>query len=324
MRRRFLKTLAGAGALAAWPFSANAQAFPSKPIRIIIGGAAGGSSDVFARALANGSTALLGQPVIVEYKPGAATNIGTDYVAKATPDGHTLLLNGLPLAINGVLFSKLPFNVQTDLVPVIEVAAMPNVITAHPSTGFNTLQEVIAAAKAQPGRFHYGTPGVGTSGHLAAELLAVQAGAKFTHVPYQGNAQATTDHIAGSLEIGVVNLPVAVPFIKTGRLKPLAITSAKRSPMLPDVPTVAEALNLPDYELTGWFGIMAPARTPPEVVAKLQSSFDKALQDPAVIEVIKNSGSDVLGGSSAKLAARLKRDAERLTPILKQSGAASS
>lgn len=324
MRRNVLKQLAAVSAAMMLPSMARAQSFPTKPIRIIVGGTPGGTSDILARALANGTQATFGQPVLVEYKPGAATNIGTDFVAKSAPDGHTLLLNGLPLAVNSALFPNLPFNVQTDLTPVIEVAEIQNVITAHPSTGLNTLKEVIEAAKAHPGRFHYGTPGAGSSGHLAAELLGFKTGARFNHVPYQGSAQATTDHIGGVLELGFINLPVAVPFIKNGRLKPLAITSTRRSPLLPEVPTAAEVLNLPDYELSGWFGIMAPAKTPIDVVARLQSTFDKALRDPAVVEIIKTSGSEVLGGSSAKFAARLKQDAERLLPALRKAGTASS
>lgn len=314
----------GMGALAVFPLAVRAQAFPSKPIRIVVPATPGGTSDILARAFSTRLQASLGQPVLVEYKPGAATNIGTDYVAKAAPDGHTLLINGIPLATNHFLFSNLPFNPMTDLAPVIEVAEIANVITAHPNTGLNSLKQVVDAAKAQPGRFNYGTPGAGSSGHLSAELLGLKTGAKFTHVAYQGNAQATTDHLSGTLEIGFVNLPVAMPFINTGRLKPLAVTTSKRSASLPDVPTVAEALGIPDYELSGWFGIMVPARTPSDIIARLHNEFAKALQDPSVIEAIKATGADIVGGSSAQFGARLKRDADRLGPMLRQSGAKSS
>ena len=324
MRRQVLGALAGVGVMALFPLAARAQAFPSKPIRIIVPATPGGTSDIFARAFSTRLQAALGQPIIVEYKPGAATNIGTDFVAKSAPDGHTLLINGITLATNPFLFPNLPFNPVTDLAPIIEVAEIANVITAHPNTGLTTLKQVVDAAKAQPARFNYGTPGAGSSGHLSAELLGLKTGAKFTHVPYQGNAQATTDHLSGTLEIGFVNLPVAMPFITSGRLKPLAVTSRKRSASLPDVPTVAEALGIPDYELSGWFGIMAPARTPPEVIARLNSEFSKALQDPTVADAIKATGADIVGGSSAQFGERLKRDADRLGPMLRQSGAKSS
>lgn len=324
MRRKVLGAMVGLGAMAVFPLAVRAQAFPSKPIRIIVPATPGGTSDIFARAFSTRLQAALGQPVLVEYKPGAATNIGTDFVAKAAPDGHTLLINGITLATNPFLFPNLPFNPVTDLAPVIEVAEIANVITAHPTTGLTSLKQVVDAAKAQPGRFNYGTPGAGSSGHLSAELLGLKTGAKFTHVPYQGNAQATTDHLSGTLQIGFVNLPVAMPFITSGRLKPLAVTSSKRTPSLPDVPTVAEALGISDYELSGWFGIMVPARTPADIIARLHSEFSKALQDPGVMEAIKATGADIVGGSSAQFGARLKRDADRLGPMLRQSGASSS
>jgi tripartite-type tricarboxylate transporter receptor subunit TctC len=321
MRRKILMALAGACAAAVLPVSVSAQSYPSKPLRIIVPATPGGSSDIFARAMAKTMQASMGQPVLVEYKPGAATNIGTDYVAKSAPDGYTVLINAITLATNVTLYPNLPYNVQTDFAPVIEVAEIPNVITVHPSMAVNSIQDLVRMAKAEPGKLNYGTPGEGSSGHLSAELLALKTGAKFTHVAYQGNAQATTDHLGGTLQVGFVNLPVGISFVKAGKLKPLAVTSAKRSPLLPDVPTVAEALGIPDYELSGWFGVVAPAKTPPEIVARLHSEFSKALQDPGVIEVIKGAGADIVGGTSAQFGARIKRDTERLAPVLKASGA---
>ena len=256
--------------------NANAEAFPSKKVVIVVP-ALTGSSDVFARAMAQRLAPALGQPVVVEQKPGAGTNIGNDFVAKSAPDGHTMLINGLPLVTNQALYPKLPYDTVRDLTPVIEVAEVPNVITVPANLPINTLRELVDLAKKEPDRFNYGSPGAGSSGHLSAELLSVKSGAKFTHVPYQGNAQATNDHLAGVLQVGFINLPVGLPFVKAGRLKALAVTSSKRSPMLPDVPTVAEALNMPDYELSGWFGIMVPSKTPPEVVARLNAEIGKIL-----------------------------------------------
>ena len=261
--------------------------------------------------------------MVVEYKPGAATNIGTDLVAKSAPDGHTLLINGITLATNPMLFANLPFNPSKDFAPIIEVAEMLNVVTVHPSVPVGNMRELVQLIKSQPGVFNHGTPGVGSSGFLSAELLAVKTGAKITHVAYQGNAQAVVDHLGGILQVGFVNLPVALQHVKTGKLRALAVTSAKRSPLLPDVPTVAEAMGLPDFELVGWFGLLAPSRTPPEVVARLHAETLKALKDPSVIEVIQTAGGSVGGGSSAQFEARIRRDAERLTEVIQLSGASA-
>jgi tripartite-type tricarboxylate transporter receptor subunit TctC len=207
---------------------------------------------------------------------------------------------------------------------VIQVAEIANIITVHPSLQVNSLKELVAMAKADPGKLNYGTPGAGSSGHLSAELLGAKTGARFMHVPYQGNAQATNDHLAGTLQVGFVNLPVGLQFVRTQRLKALAVTSARRSAALPDVPTVAEALGMPDYELSGWFGILAPAKTPTEIIARLNTEFNKALQDPAVADVIKNAGADLLGGTPGEFDARMKRDMDRLSEVIRISGAKAS
>jgi len=299
---------------------ASADTFPNRKVSIVVP-ALTGTSDVLARAMAQRLALALGQPVVVEQKPGAGTNIGNDFVAKSAPDGHTMLINGLPLVTNQALYAKLPYDTVRDLTPVIEVAEVPNVITVPTNLPVNTLRELVDLAKKEPERFNYGSPGAGSSGHLSAELLSVKSGAKFTHVPYQGNAQATNDHLAGVLRVGFINLPVGLQFVKAGRLKALAVTSAKRSPMLPDVPTVAEALNMPDYELTGWFGIMVPSKTPPEVVARLNAEIGKILADPSYVEIVKANGGSVLGGSPAQFEARMRRDTVRLTEVIRITGA---
>ncbi len=290
MRRHLLLSAAFTLLALTQPGLAIAQQYPTKPIKIIVPATAGGTGDIFARAIAIKLQESLGQPVVVEYKPGAGTNIGSDFVAKAAPDGYTLLINGLPLAANPSLYASMPFSPSKDLTPVIEVAELVNVVTVHPGTAVKSLRELVDLAKADPGKLNYGSPGAGSSSHLAAELLALKSGAKFTHIAYQGNAQATTDHIGGTLQVGFVNLPVALQFVKSGKLKPLAVTSAKRSPLLPDVPTVAEALGIPDYELTGWFGLLLPSRTPRDIVVRLQEETSRALKDPAVIETIRIAG----------------------------------
>jgi tripartite-type tricarboxylate transporter receptor subunit TctC len=242
-------------------------------------------------------------------------------VAKAAPDGHTLLINGLPLVTNQALYASLPYNTMRDLTPVIEVAEVTNVVTVHPSLGIQSLAELVQQARNDPNKFNHGTPGAGSSGHLAAELLSVKTGAKFTHVPYQGNAQATNDHLGGILQVGFVNLPVALQFVKAGRLKALAVTGSRRSALLPDVPTVNEALGLSDYELVGWFGILAPAKTPQEVVLRLNAEINKLMRDPSFLEVIRGAGGDPLGGTPAQFEARMRRDEARLSEVIRASGA---
>lgn len=324
MRRNFLIALAAVCGASLVPQLASAQAYPTKPIRIIVPATPGGTSDIFARAIALKLQDSLGKPVLVEYKPGAATNIGTDYVAKSAPDGYTLLINGITLSVNPVLYSNLPFSPTKDLAAITEVASLMNVVTVHPSIPANNMKELVALIKKDPGKMNYGTPGVGSSGFLSAELLAMKTGAKVTHVAYQGNAQATTDHIGGTLQVGFVNLPVALQFVKAGKLKALAVTSSKRSPLLPDVPTVAEALGIPDYELNGWFGLLAPAKTPPDIIARLQEETVKALKDPALIDIIKVAGGDVVGGTAAQFDARIKKDSDRLTEVIKFTGGVGS
>jgi tripartite-type tricarboxylate transporter receptor subunit TctC len=319
MRRNFLCKLAAGLLVSTLPLLGSAQAYPTKPIKVIVPATPGGTSDILMRALAPRLQEALGKPIIIEYKPGAATNIGTDFVAKAAPDGYTLLINGLPLSTSPALFSNLPFNPQKDLTPVIEIATITNVVTVHPSVPANTLKELVELIKASPGKFNHGTPGVGSSGFLSAELFNLKAGTKITHIAYQGNAQATTDHIGGVLQVGFVNLPVALQFVKAGKLKALAVTSSKRTDLFPGVPTVAEALGV-EYDLSGWFGLVAPAKTPPEIIARLQHEVNLALKDPAIIEVIKSAGADVVGGSSADFGARMRFDAERLTDVIRRSG----
>jgi len=321
MRRHVLFALASVVAGLALPLVATAQPFPNKALRIIVPATPGGSSDVLARAIALKLQDALGKPVIVEYKPGAGTNIGNDFVAKSAPDGYTLLINGIPLATNPSLYANMPYNPAKDFAPIIEVAEMLNVVTVHPSVPANNMKELVALIKKEPGKFNYGTVGAGSSGHLSGELLGLKTGAKITHVAYQGNAQAATDHIGGTLQVGFVNLAAALQLVKSGRLKALAVTSSKRTPLLPDVPTVAEALGIPDYELTAWFGLLAPARTPPDVVARLQDEVSRILKTPEMLETVRAAGGEMVGGSSAQFEARIKKDTERLTEVIRLSGA---
>ena len=299
--------------------SAQAQNYPVKPIKLIIP-ATTGTSDVVARALAPRLSNALGQSVVVEQMPGAGTNIGNNFVAKSAPDGYTLLINGLPLVTNLALYSQLPYNPMTDLVPVIGLAEVNNVVTVHPSLGVQTLKELVQLAKSKPGQLNYGSPGAGSSGHLSAEMLGLKTGALMVHLPYRGNSQATMDLLRGELQVGFMNLPMALPQVKAGKLKALAVTGAKRSKLLPDVPTVAEALGMPDFELTAWFVIMAPSKTPSPVINLLNKEIDKILKDPDFIEKIHNAGAEVIGGSAASFESRMKKDAARLSELIKLAG----
>ncbi|WP_158213313.1 tripartite tricarboxylate transporter substrate binding protein [Pigmentiphaga sp. NML080357] len=323
MRTKLLKACCFVLATAAPGAASPAQAddtYPSRPIRMIIGGAAGGSSDVFARAISEHMSTTLGQPIVIEYKPGAGTNIGTEYVARAKPDGYTILLNGLPMVANLHLFADLSFNPATDLVPISGVSKMTNVVTVNASVPVKTLAELIAAAKKAPDRFVYGSPGEGTSTHIAGEMLSARTGARFTHTPYRGNAQAMTDLLGGTLQMGFVNTPVAAPFLKEGRLRALAVTSKVRSPLLPDVPTVAEALDMADFDFNGWFGLFAPKGTPAAVVAKLEQATAQALADPKVNKIFVDGGAVVMEPGAATFARFLAEERRRIDPLLEKRG----
>jgi tripartite-type tricarboxylate transporter receptor subunit TctC len=228
--------------------------------------------------------------------------------------------NGLPLVTNLALYSQLPYNPMTDLVPIIELAEITNVVVVHPDLAVQNLKELVQLAKSKPGQLNYGSPGAGSSGHLAGELLGLKTGTQMEHFPYKGNSQAMVDLLRGELQIGFVNLPLALPQVKANKLKALAVTSQKRSRLLPNVSTVAEALSLPDYEITAWFGILAPAKTPPAVVQLLNREIDKILKDPEMIEKIQAAGADLIGGSSAAFEAKMKKDASRLTDVIRQAG----
>ena len=290
---------------------------PTPPGTGVIIPATSGTSDVIARALAPRLSTALGQSVVVEQMPGAGTNIGNQFVAKAAPDGHTLLINGLPLVTNLALYDRLPYNPMTDLVPVIQLADVTNVVTVHPSLGVQTMKELVQLAKAKPGQLNYGSPGAGSSGHLSAELLGFKAGIQMVHLPYKGNSQATMDLLRGELQVGFMNLPMALPQVKAGKLKALAVTGAKRSALLPDVPTVAEALGMPDYELTAWFGIVAPAGTPQPVIDKLNAAIHKAMLNAEFKRKVEESGGTLVPNTPDQFKAQIQQAMARYARVAK-------
>ncbi len=299
---------------------AQADGWPVRPVRFVVPAVAGGTADLLARAVSVRLAEQLGQPVLIDNKPGANTNIGADFVAKATPDGYTLCLSGMTLSTNPSLYAKLPYDPQKDLAPVILLATSGNVLVVNPSLGASSVPDLVALARARPGMLHFGTPAIGSTGHLAGEMFNTMAGVKIAAVHYKGAAPALTDLIGGSIEMTFDNIPAALQYIRSGRLRALGVTSARRSSVLPDVPTIAEA-GLPGYDISAWFGITTTAGTSPEVIERLNAETRRALANPGVIERIAALGFEVAGGSSEQFANLIRNDLTRLGRIIRESGA---
>jgi len=281
---------AGMTALAALlPAQAVAQAFPSRPIRLVVPFPAAGGTDVVARALGEGLARDLGQPVVVDNKPGAGTAIGNDAVAKSPPDGHTLLLNTNAIAILPGLNSRLPYDTGKAFAPIVLIGRAPNVAVVRANSPIKSAADLLAQAKAAPGKLTYGSAGNGTSTHLAAELLKVSAKVFVTHVPYRGASPMTTDLLGGQVDLGFATLPSIASMLSSGKLRPLAVTSLKRSPLLPDVPTFAEA-GVAGYQADVWYAVFAPAGTPPDVVRRLYAAFKRAAESEEFRRRAANEG----------------------------------
>jgi tripartite-type tricarboxylate transporter receptor subunit TctC len=297
--------LAGAAAALSLPFigRASAQAqWPTKVVRVVVPFAAGGTTDILGRLMAQKLSEEYGQQFIVENKSGAGGNIGADSVAKSEPDGYTFVIGTPgPHVINQYIYKNQPFDGTKDLAPVIVIARVPNLISVNLDVKAKTLQELIALAKANPGKLSYASPGNGSTGHVATELLKSMAGIDLVHVPYRGSAPALTDVIGGRVEMSLDNLPAVQPFVEGGKLRPLAVTTAKRWPELPDVPTVAEA-GVPGYEASSWFTIAAPAKTPAEIIAKVNKSVNTYMADAEMIAKMRKLGADPVGGSPDDMA----------------------
>jgi tripartite-type tricarboxylate transporter receptor subunit TctC len=321
--------LAAAALLAVLPAITHAQAaWPSKPVRIVVPFAAGGTTDILARALAPELQRVFGQPFVVDNKAGAGGNVGAAEVAKAAPDGHTLLMGTVGThAINVSLYPKLPFDPVKDFVPVSLVAGVPNVLVMNPANaqryGIETVADLARVAKANPGKLNMASSGNGTSIHLAGELFKAMTGTYMVHFPYRGSGPALLDLIGGNMDLMFDNLPSAMPQIKAGKLKALAVTSGTRSAALPDLPTVAEAggAALKGYEASSWFGLLAPAGTPPDVVARLQQETAKALAAPALKERLLSQGAIPSGITSAEFARYIDAETRKWAGVVKASGA---
>jgi tripartite-type tricarboxylate transporter receptor subunit TctC len=300
-------------------FAAQAQDFPNRPMRLVVPFSPGGSSDGISRLLAQKISVSLGQPMVVENKPGAGGNIGTDLVAKSKPDGYTVLLVATSTAINQTLFPNLPYDAMRDLEPVVHLVNLSGILVVHPDVPVKTVQELIDLSKSKPGALNYASAGNGTTLHLAGEMFKSLAKVDITHVPYKGSGPALTDLIGGRVQMMFANMPGTIQHVHAGRIKVIAVTDEKRSSVLPDVPTIAEA-GVPGYRATGWFGIMAPAGTPREVVEKLNAEFNKALRTPELVEFMKNEGAELGGGTPQDFRAHLRSEVDRWAAVIKGAG----
>ena len=313
--RRVLATVLVCTAAGAW-----AQAYPSRPVRVVIPLGSGGTTDVPGRIVAQRLSESLGQQFVVENKPGAGGTIGSDFVAKSKPDGYTLLLTATPHVITANLYKNIPYNALSDFAPVIRVASGPYVLTVHPSLGVNSVRELIALAKAQPGKVDYASSGNGSAQHLVGAMFAHMAGIQLTHVPYKGSSQAQQDLVAGMVKVGFPGTPIVIPHMKSGRLKALAVTTAQRSPHMPDVPTIAEA-GVPGYEALVWVGLLAPAGTPREIIEKLNGEIGRLLRAPDVQQLLAASGVDPTPTTPEEFGAYLKSEFEKWGKVVRDSGA---
>ncbi len=284
---------------------AGAQDYPNKPIKMIIPYPPGGGTDVVGRILNEPLSAALGQPIVIDNKGGAAGNVGTDLAAKAPADGYNILFTLSSHTINPRLYPKLPFDVEKDFVPISLSAMIPQILVVHPSVPANNVQELIALAKAQPGKLNYASVGTGSPGHIAGELFKLKTGVDIVHVPYKGGGPAVTDTIGGQVQMLFVSMPAAWQHVKSGRLKAIAVTSEKRSVAAPEVPTILES-GVPDYVVDSWYGAFAPAKTPPAAVAKLQAAFAQVLQNPQVREKLLLQGAEAATATPAEFDRRVR------------------
>jgi tripartite-type tricarboxylate transporter receptor subunit TctC len=317
-RRALMQFAVGAAALPVVPRISRAQAYPSRPVRIVVGFPAGGATDIMARLMGEWLTQRLGQQFIIENKPGVSGNIGTDMVAKSPADGHTLLLVVTPSAINPALYSNLGFDFIRDIAPVIYLARLAYVVVVHPSVPVTTFPEFIAYAKANPGKINYGSAGAGTPQNITCELFKMMTGVNLVHVPYKGGAPAVADLVSGHLQVIFAPVSEAIQHVKSGKLRALAVTPAKRLDVLPDVPTVAEFV--PGYEASGFAGVGAPKGTPAEIIDKLNKELNAGLADSKVKGRIEELGGTVTGGSPAEFGTLVSEATEKWAKVIKFAG----
>ena len=316
-RRHLLRLAAGAVALPALSPTARAQSYPARPVRIVVGFAAGGSTDVTGRLLAQWLSERLGQPFVMENRPGAGTNIGTEAVVHAPADGYTLLFVTPANAINATLYDKPNFNFIRDIAPVSGIMRVPNMMEVHPSFPAKTVAELIAYAKANPGKISHASAGIGSSSHLAGELFKVMTGVDIVHIPYRGNAPALTDLLAGQVQLGFDSLPSTIEYIRAGRLRPLGVSTATRSQALPDIPTISE--TVPGYESSAFYGIGAPKGTPAEIIYVLNREINAGLTDPKLNARLADLGGMMLPGSAADFGKLIADETEKWSKVIRSA-----
>jgi len=314
-RRRFLHLAAGAAALPLVSRSAWAQNYPARPVRIVVGFAAGGPNDIIARLIGHWLTERLGQPFIIENRPGAATNIGTEAVVKSPPDGYTLLLAGSPNAINATLYDKLNFNFMRDIAPVATISRTTFVMVVNSSIKAKTVPEFIAYAKANPGKINMASSGTGSPSHVSGELFKMMAGVDMVHVPYRGGAPALTDLLGGQVQAYFSPMSGSIEYIRAGRVRALAVSTATRSEALPNIPTVGEFV--PGYEASGWLGISAPKATPAETVDQLNKAVNAGLVDPKIQAQLADLGTPALAGSPADFGKLIAVETEKWAKVIR-------
>ena len=319
--RRAALSLAATLAILAPHAARAADAYPAKPVRFVVAFPPGGGTDIIARSIAQKLAERIAQQVVVDNRPGAGGNIGTDIVAKSAPDGYTMLMGSAgPLAINASLFGKMPFDPIKDLAPVTLAASTPNVLVVHPSLKAATVEELIALAKARPGEINFASSGHGTPAHLAGELFDSMAGVKMVHVPYKGAAPALADLLGGQVQLMFSTMPPALPHVKDGKLRALAVTSAKRSPAAPELPTVDE-IALPGFEANTWHGVVVPAGTPGAIVARLNREIVAILHLPDVVERLSGQGAEPVGSTPREFAAYIRAETVKWARVVRESGA---
>jgi tripartite-type tricarboxylate transporter receptor subunit TctC len=318
LRRTFLHLAAGAAALPTVSRIARAQTNPSRPVRLVSPFPAGGPSDIVARLVGQWLSERLGRPFVIDNRPGAAGNIGTEAVAKAPPDGYTLLMVATGNAINATLYEKLNFNFIRDIAPIAGIMRVPNVVVVHPLVPAKTVPEFIAYAKANPGKINMASAGIGTSSHVAGELFKMMAGVNMVHVPYRGIAPAMTDLLGGQVRVIFGVLPASIDYIRAGSLRALAVTTATRSEALRDIPTVGDFV--PGYEASTWYGIGVPRNTSAEIVDKLNKEINAALADPKIKASLANMGGSVLPGSPAEFGKLIAEETEKWAKVVKFAG----
>jgi len=318
-RRRFLLLATGAAALPAISTFARAQAYPTRPVRLVLGYTPGGSADLTGRLMGQWLSERLGQPFVIENRPGGGTNIATEAVIRALPDGYTLLLVAPANAINATLYDKLNFNFLRDSEPVAGIIRFPNVVVVNPSVPVKSIPELIAYAKANPGKLNMASSGNGSTIHMSGELFKMLTGVDMVHVPYRGGAPALTDLIAGQVHVMFDNIPTCAEHVKSGKLRGLAVTSTTRSAVLPDLPTVADFL--PGYEASAWYGIAAPKGTPPEIIELLNKETNAVLADPRAKARFADVGAFLLPGSVADFTKLLENETDKWGKVVKFSGA---